>query len=167
VLHSPAVRTFLRRSAVVAGVLFLAGAVHADAGDLTVFAAQARPDGFWRSGFGATLGASLLGLAAVEAEAARFDAEIEGGDMTSFSASVMVAPAIGPVVPFVGVGVGVYRQNLGQANTTDVLGSFAAGLKVNIGRVFVLRGEYRRFDLSGPVRIAMDERFSVGAGIQF
>jgi hypothetical protein len=79
----------------------------------------------------------------------------------------MVAPAIGPLVPFAGVGIGVYRQSLGAANTTDVVRSFAAGLKVNIGRVFVVRGEYRRFTLSGAVRIEMDQRLSVGAGIQF
>lgn len=138
-----------------------------EAGDLTVFAAQGSPEGLWQPGFGATIGAGILGLGAVEAEAARFSAEVEGGDMTTFSVSAMIAPAIGPIVPFAGVGIGVYRQNLGLANTTDMVRSFAAGLKLNIGRVFVIRGEYRRLTLSGPVRIEMESRISVGAGIQF
>jgi len=132
-----------------------------------VFVAQGIPRDNWQPGFGATLGASLLGLAAVEAEAARFSAEVEGGDMTTFSVSAMIAPAIGPIVPFAGLGIGVYRQNLGTANTTDMVRSFAAGLKLNIGRVFVIRGEYRRLTLSGPVRVDMESRYSLGAGIQF
>ena len=160
-------RRIVPRSLCLAGALALASASGARAGDLTVFAAQGSPEALWQPGFGATLGAGLLGLGAIEAEAARFAAEVEGGDMTSFSVSAMVAPAIGPLVPFAGVGVGVYRQSLGAANTTDVVRSFAAGLKVNIGRVFVVRGEYRRLTLSGAVRIEMDQRLSVGAGIQF
>lgn len=155
------------RSALLATFFALTSASGAAAGDFTVFAAQTNPSELWKPGFGATLGAGLLGLGAVEAEAARFSADVEGGDMTTFTFSAMLAPPIGPIVPFAGVGIGVYRQNLGVSNTTDLLRSFAAGLKVNVGRVFVIRGEYRRFELSGPVRIQMDSRLSIGAGIQF
>lgn len=159
-------RHTILRSIPLLVALALAGAPAAHAGDLTVFAAQASPTDLWQPGFGATLSTSILDVAALEAEAARTSAEADG-DMTSFSVSAMLAPALGPLVPFAGVGVGLYRQNLGDAHTTDVVRSFAAGLKVNIGRVFVIRGEYRHFTLSGPVRIQMDNRLSVGAGIQF
>jgi len=137
------------------------------AGDVTVFVARPDPSEPWREGFGATLGAGILGLGALEVEAVRFAADGPEGDMTSFSGTALIAPSVGPLVPFAGLGLGLYRQSLGSASQTDVVRSFAAGLKINVGRVFVIRGEYRRLTFAGTPLIEMDRRYSLGAGIQF
>ena len=84
------------------------------AADLTVFIAESSPTEPWKTGFGAAIGASLLGLVTIEGEAARLPGQASDASMTSFGLGGFLSPPIGGVIPYGGLVVGLYR-NLGDA----------------------------------------------------
>jgi hypothetical protein len=86
--------------------------------------------------------------------------------MTSFSVSALLAPPIGPLTPFGGFAVGVFRQSRGSLSDNGTLSAFVLGAKLKIA-VLVIRAEYRAIDLSGEAPLAMDQRFAGGIGISF
>jgi hypothetical protein len=120
----------------------------------------------WDRGFGAALTMSLLGVGALEAEAARLPIDTAEGTMTSFTGSALVALPIGPLVPYFGLGFGVYRQSLAALDETSTVSTFVAGAKLKLG-LLVVRGDYRRITLHGDPLLPMDKRLTLGAGISF
>jgi hypothetical protein len=156
------------RWAVLALFLPASGATapRAAATELSVFVSRASPADNWRSGFGGTLSTTWFRAVNLEAELARQSEEFDDGGMTSFTGAALLAPRIGALRPYAGLGVGVFRQTLGSSSDTGTLGAFIIGLKAEVG-LLVLKGEYRRIDLSGDPLIAMDKRFSAGIGIVF
>jgi hypothetical protein len=145
---------------------FIALASPAKAGDVTAFVAFASPTETWGQGYGAALSSTWFGVLSFEGEAARIPGERPEDTMTSFTGSALLAPPVGFLVPYGGVGVGLFRQSVGSESDTGVLRCLVLGLKVKAGLV-VVKGEFRRIDLSGEPLLAMDRRFSVGAGISF
>lgn len=150
-------------------LLFLAGAAVAPpaaAGELSVFVSRATPGDNWKSGVGGTLSTSWFRVINLEAEIARQPEELGDGGMTSFTGAALLAPRIGALRPYAGLGAGVFRQTLGSNSDTGTLGAFILGVKLEVGLI-VLKGEYRRFDLSGDPLLALDKRLSAGIGIVF
>jgi len=70
------------------------------------------------------------------------------------------------LTPYGGLGVGVFRQTLGSGSDTGTLRAFILGAKVKLGLV-VIKGEYRKINLSGGPFLEMTARISAGAGISF
>jgi hypothetical protein len=138
----------------------------ASAGDVTVFVTIPSPTDQWDRGYGAALTSTWFQAVNLEGEAARMPGELGDSHMTSFTASALLAPPLGPVVPFGGVGIGIYRQTVGTESDTGVVRCFVAGLKLKLG-LAVVKGEYRSISLSGEPLMEMDHRISVGAGISF
>ena len=154
----------------LAACLLLAGAAPpspASAGDVTAFVAYPRPSGAWNRGFGAALSSTWFNVLSFEGEAARIPGKSSDQGMTSFTASALIAPPIGALTPYGGLGIGVYRQNIGDSSETGRLKALILGAKVKLGGVIVVKGEYRRLDLSDEALMPMDERISAGAGIAF
>lgn len=141
-------------------------APRAGATELSVFVARASPADNWKSGFGGTLSTTWFRVVNLEAELARQTEEFDDGGMTSFTGAALLAPRIGALRPYAGLGVGVFRQTLASRSDTGTLSAFVIGLKAEVG-LLVLKGEYRRIDLSGDPLIAMDKRLSAGIGIVF
>jgi hypothetical protein len=144
----------------------LGPAALARAGDATVFAAWPAPGESWGRGYGATLSSTWFQVVSFEAEAARIPGETPDGNMTSFTGSALLAPPIGFLTPYGGLGVGLFRQTLGTLSDTGVLRASILGAKVKVG-LLVLKVEYRKIGLSGTPLIPMDHRLSAGAGISF
>lgn len=138
----------------------------ARAGDITAFVAFPSPSERWARGYGAAMTSTWFQVIGLEAEAARLPAESADGTMTTFTGSALLAPPVGFVTLYGGLGVGLFRQTLGPASDTGTLKAFILGAKLRLGLV-VLKGEYRRIELSGDPLIEMDRRLSVGAGISF
>ena len=139
--------------------------VPAQAIELTVFLSDARPS-VWGTGVGGTLTTTWVKLLALEAELARQPGQPVDSSMTSFSATALLAPPIGPITPFGGFAVGAFRQSRGSVTDNGTLKAFVLGAKLKIA-VLVIRAEYRAIDLSGEPPLAMDQRFSGGIGISF
>jgi hypothetical protein len=144
----------------------LGPAAGASAGDATLFAAWPSPGDTWARGYGAALTSTWFQVVNLEAEAARIPAQTLDGNMTSFTGSAFLAPPIGFLTPYGGVGIGLFRQTLGSASDTGVLHATVLGAKVKLG-LLVVKGEYRRVSLSGTPLLLMNHRVSLGAGISF
>src|SRR6185503_9868961 len=99
----------------------LAPAAPAAAGDVTVFVAKGRPPETWNRGYGATLSTSWFSILNLEGEVARIPGSLSESSMTSFTASALLAPPVGIVTPYGGLGVGLFRQSLGPARDTGTL----------------------------------------------
>jgi len=137
------------------------------AGDVTAFVALSHPAENWSRGYGAALASTWFTALRLEAEAARIPGDSPGITMTSFTGSAMLAPPIGLLTPYGGVGVGVFRQSLLDGSDLGTLKCLVLGAKLKLGPILVVKGEYRSIRLSGTPRLAMDERISAGAGISF
>jgi hypothetical protein len=140
----------------------------AGAGDVTAFISWPTPQEEWATGYGAGLASGLLPFLQLEAEAARARYEkSDDGSMTYFTGSILVAPPLGAVTPYGGLGFGLYRQSLLVDTETNVFRALILGAKLKLGGLLVVKGEYRRYELSGDVLVPLDDRFSLGAGISF
>jgi hypothetical protein len=159
---------WIRRSLVpaFAGLCLLGSPGRALAGDVTAFVTFPSPDPSWARGFGAALTTTFFGVTALEAEAARVPLETATGTMTSFTANALVQLPIAALVPYFGVGFGVYRQSISDLGETSTVGTFVAGAKLKLG-LLVVRGDYRRLNLHGDPLLPMDSRVTLGAGISF
>lgn len=159
---------WIRRSLVAASAVFgLLGAADSSwAGDVTAFVTLPSPDDAWARGFGAALTTTFFGVTAVEFEAARVPLETATGTMTSFTANALVQIPIAALVPYFGLGFGVYRQSVADLGETSGVGTFVAGAKLKLG-LLVVRGDYRRLNLHGEPLLPMDSRVTFGAGISF
>lgn len=147
--------------------LFLALAPPAAASEITAFVAIAKPDEVWAGGAGAAFSLSFFSIVHFEGELARQPGELEDASMYTLTGSALVAPPIGKLVPYAGLGVGGFRQEVGARSDTGTLHALIAGLKLKLGPIFVVKGEYRRIDLSGEPLLEIEHRFSVGAGLSF
>jgi hypothetical protein len=161
---SRAVRASLLIAAAAAAT---AAPAPAEAGDVTAFVALARPSSNWERGYGATLSSTWFQAINLEGEAARLPGETQDASMTSFTGSALLAPPIGPLTPYGGVGVGVYRQTLAGENDFGTLRALVVGAKLKIGGILVVKGEYRRLTLGDDALIPATDRISAGAGISF
>jgi len=137
------------------------------AGDITAFVARPSPGDTWATGYGATLSTSWFGVLNLEGEGARLPGDDPDASMTSFTASALIAPPIGSLTPYGGLGVGLFRQALGSKHDTGTLKALVLGVKLKVGGMLVIKGEYRRYDLSGDPLLPLDHRLSAGAGITF
>jgi len=134
--------------------------------EAVVFLSDARPS-VWGTGVGGTLTTTWFKLLALEGEIARQPGEPTSSSMTSFQASALLAPPLGPLTPFGGFGVGVFRQSRGEARDNGTLKAFVLGVKLKIGGLLVIRGEYRAISLSGEPLLDTDKRLSAGIGVSF
>ena len=156
--------------AVMTAALWLGLAGPSSAGDLIVFGCTASPTEDWGRGYGAALSSTWFEVISFEGEAARVSGDELGGladvGMTSFTASALVAPPVGRLVPYGGIGLGFFRQTDDVSADTGRLRAFILGAKLHLG-ILVLKGDYRRLDLSGEPLLPIETRLAVGAGISF
>jgi len=157
-------RRLILAGALMAGAMAVPGGV--EGGDITAFVTLPAPMDTWGRGYGAALSSTWFQALSLEGEAARLPGESTDAAMTSFTGSALLAPPIGILTPYGGIGVGVFRQTLGLDTDLGTLKAFILGAKVKLG-VVVLKGEYRRLTLSGTPLLPMTARVSAGAGISF
>jgi hypothetical protein len=162
-LKQPPVRNLLTAFILLGAA---AAARPAEAGDVTAFVTLPSPSDVWDRGYGAALTTTWFSAVALEGEAARIRGDLGDSSMSSFTGSALLAPPLGPLVPYGGIGIGFFRQSVGEQSDTGVVRCFVAGLKLKLG-LAVVKGEYRRISLSGEPLLPMDRRFSFGAGISF
>ncbi len=141
-------------------------AARAHAGDVTIFAARPTPGENWGTAYGAALSSTWFKVINLEAEAARHPGQVPEEIMTTFTGSAFLAFPIGRLVPYGGPGIGFFRQSRNERSDTGWVKSFAVGAKLKLG-VVLLRGEWRRINLSGVPLLEIDSRTAVGVGIDF
>jgi hypothetical protein len=139
----------------------------AGAGDVTVFAAQASPSELWATGFGAALASTWFNILILEGEATRMRGEERVASVTTFTASALIGPPIGGLVPYGGIGFGVHRLSLSDDSDHGTHRALILGLKFKLKGLLVLKAEYRHYGMPDDALLPFDERYSAGAGIAF
>ena len=153
----------MSRRAILLGSALLLSAPDAAASEITAFLSIAKPDEVWAGGLGGAFSLSFFSILHFEAELARQPAEDPDASMYTFTGSVLVAPPLGRLVPYAGLGIGGFRQELGALSDTGTLHALVAGLKFKLAPVFLVKGEYRRIDLSGDPLLPLDHRLEIQA----
>jgi hypothetical protein len=138
----------------------------AQALEAIVFLSDAQPS-VWGTGIGGTLSSTWFKLLAIEGEVARQPGQPLNSSMTSFTAGAFLAPPVGAFTPYGGFGVGIFRQSRGVLRDNGTLKAFVLGVKLKLGDLVVIRGEYRAISLSGEPLLDMDTRLSAGIGVSF
>jgi len=158
-----------RRSALAALVLAAAllGARPVSAAELTVLLSGADPGESWGTGYGAALTITLFGFVGAEVEGIQQGSELADTGLFSLSGKAYVGPSIGGLVPYVGLGAGVYRQSLPGDSDTGTLGLVFVGAKLKFPFGLVVRGEYQWVDLPMATPVDLDHRYFVGVGLGF
>jgi hypothetical protein len=154
------------KAIVLALLLLLVAPASARAIEATVFVSSASPGDLWGGGYGASLTSTWFRVVTFDAELARQGYETADGRLLSFSVAAMLAPSFGRFTPYAGLGVGLFRESLGDLSDTGTLTSLIVGGKVRFG-LLVLKAEYRTFNLSGTPLVDLSHRVYAGAGISF
>ena len=113
------------------------------------------------------MGFGLLKLTAFEAEVARQPGAALDSGMISMTGAALFAPSFGSFVPFIGLGVGIQRQNTARASDYGSHSAFIVGAKIKLAGILVLRVEWRKLGLAGTPLLPFDDRFSGGVGVSF
>lgn len=148
-------------------ITLLLAAGSARASEITAFVSKATPDANWAAGVGGAFSISFFSIVHFEGELARQSGELPDTSMYSLTGSALLAPPTDKFVPYAGLGVGVFRQKDRTRSDNGTHSALIAGLKLKLGPIFVVKGEYRRFSLSGEPLFKYENRFSVGAGLSF
>ena len=160
----------IRRHALVA--LLLAAALVASprparAAELTAFLSGGSPGELWSTGYGGMLTITLFNLVSGEIEGAWQGGALPSTSLFSLSAKAYIGPSFGRVVPYGGIGAGVYRESLPGESDTGTLGLVFLGAKLKFPFGLVIRGEYQWVNLPAPAPVDLDRRYIFGLGLSF
>lgn len=139
----------------------------ASAAEITGFVSGAGPSAAWQRGYGASVTITLFNLVHGELEGLSQGSDLPDTRLTSVAGKAYLGPSIGRLVPYAGLGLGVYHWGR-EADDDNAQYSLAfAGLKVKLPLGIVLRGEYQWVDLEDAPSLQFDERVLVGVGLGF
>ena len=147
-------------------VLALLGTSAASAGEVGAFLTLPTPTKDWKTGFG--FHAALISLPFLQAggEFARVSGENLLVSISTYTAQAELNPPSLKISPFIGVGIGAYRQKNGTNSDWGALNAIFGGVRIPIGAAR-LRAELRKVSLSGTPKVNVDKRFSLGVSFRF
>ena len=157
------------RLPLIAVLLALAAlpALPAGAAEITGFAMGGKPGEAWDTGYGGMLTITLFTFANGELEGAWQGSDIPETTIVSGSAKAYLGIPLGPLVPYAGIGVGVYRESLPTQTDQGTSGMVFAGAKLKFPFGLVVRGEYQWLDMPDEVLRPLDNRYLFGVGLSF
>lgn len=138
----------------------------ASAGELGAFVTLPTPTKDWKTGFG--FHAAVISLPFLQAggEFARISGEDPLVSIETYTAQAELNPPSLKISPFIGIGIGAYRQKSGTEGDWGALNAVFGGVRVPIGAAR-LRAEFRKVSLSGTPRVNVDKRLSLGISFRF
>ncbi len=154
------------RVLLVAGLLFAAAGPVRPA-EIGAFLSGADPGESWSIGWGGTLTITLFNLVGGELEGAWQPSELPSTSLLTLSAKAYVGPSFGRLVPYGGIGAGVYRESVLGDSDNGTLGLVFLGLKLKFPFGLVVRGEFQWVDLPTPAPVDLDHRYFIGLGLGF
>jgi hypothetical protein len=155
----------LSRVALIA--LCLGAARAASPAEISAFAVGGKPGDTWGSGYGGALTITLFNIVGGEIEGAWQRGDAADTSITTLAAKAYVGPSIGRLVPYVGIGAGVYRESLPTKTDQGTSGLFFVGVKLKFPFGLVIRGEYQWANLPDEVLLPLDNRYLFAAGLSF
>jgi hypothetical protein len=135
--------------------------------EISAFVSGARPGELWTTGYGGMLTVTLFNIVSGEVEGGFQGSSLPQTSMLTLSAKAYVGPTIGRLVPYAGLGAGVYFESLPGGDDRGTSGLAFAGVKLEFPLGLVLRAEYQWVDLPDAVTIPLDRRYLLAAGLGF
>jgi hypothetical protein len=152
---------------VLVAAICLASAPAAAPAEVGAFLSGADPGELWGVGYGGNLTITLFNLVGGELEGVWQGGELPSTSLLTLSAKAYIGPQLGRLVPYGGIGVGVYRQSLPGNSDTGTLGLVFLGVKLKFPFGLVVRGEFQWVDLPMAAPIDLDHRYFIGLGLGF
>lgn len=153
--------------AAVLAALTLASARPASPAEVAVFVSGATPGGRWGTGYGGMLTITLFNIVGAEVEGAKQGSELGDTSLYSLSGKAYVGPSFGRLVPYAGLGAGVYLETRPGDDDQGTLGSVFVGAKLKFPFGLVVRAEYQWLDVPEAAPVPLDERYFVAVGLSF
>jgi len=160
-----------RRVAAVAVVLAasLTALPSRDAGaaEISVLVGNGSPSTAWGTLWGGMLTITLFGIVHGDVEGARQGGAFEGTSLYTAAAKAYLGPSFGRLVPYAGLGAGVYHESLPVDDDQGTTGLVFVGVKLKFPIGLVLRGEYQWVDMPDAAPAQLDNRYFVAVGLSF
>ena len=147
--------------------MVLAPCAEASAAEFTAFVSGAGPSEAWQRGYGGSFTITLFDFVHGELEGLSQGSDVPETRLTSGAAKAYLGPTFGRLVPYGGVGVGLYHWGRDEDDANSTFSLAFAGLKVKLPAGIVLRGEYQWISLENETALQFDQRVLVGAGLRF
>ena len=163
------VRQRCRRARLASAIALvaLAFARPAAPAELTAFVSGASPGETWGRGYGGMLTISFFDLVHGEIEGAYQSSDLTDTRLLTASGKAYLGPTIGRLVPYAGLGAGVYHESIVGGSDSGTLGSVFVGAKLKFPLGLVLRAEYQWVSLPQPAPLKLDGRYFFAAGLRF
>ena len=142
-------------------------ALPASGAELTAFAMGGKPGEVWGTGYGGMLTITLFTFANGELEGAWQGSDIPETTIVSGSAKAYLGIPLGPLVPYAGIGVGVYRESLPGKSDQGTSAMVFAGAKLKFPFGLVVRGEYQWVEMPDGVLLPLENRYLFALGLSF
>lgn len=158
-----------RAAALAAAILALAAfpAREARAAEISVLVGSGSPSEPWGTVWGGMLTITLFNIVHGEIEGAHQGGPAEGTGLYTAAAKAYLGPQFGRLVPYGGIGAGVYHQSHPVDDDQGTTGLLFVGAKLKFPFGLVLRAEYQWLDLPDAAPIPLDNRYFVAAGLSF
>jgi hypothetical protein len=156
-----------RASRLLLVVLFLGAARAASPAEISVFVTGGRPGEAWKAGYGGMLTITLFNIVHGEIEGAHQGSKLAGTGLFTLAAKAYVGPSFGRLVPYAGLGTGVYLESRPQDDDKGTTGLVFAGAKLKFPFGLVLRAEYQWVNMPELAPVQLDQRYFFAAGLSF
>jgi hypothetical protein len=149
-------------------VALLAPAAPARAAEIAVQVGTASPTANWGTSWGGMLTISIFNFVYGEIEGAYIGADGQTGPtFYTGAAKAYLGPTLGRLVPYGGIGAGVYHESLPVGSDEGTTGLVFVGLKLKFPMGLVLRGEYQWVSLPDAAPVKLEHRYFFAAGLSF
>jgi opacity protein-like surface antigen len=152
---------------VVLAVLAASPARDAGAAEISVLVGSGSPGEAWGTCWGGMLTITLFNIVHGEIEGAHQGGAFEGTSLYSAAAKAYLGPTFGRLVPYGGIGVGVYHESQPVDDDQGTSGLVFVGAKLKFPMGLVLRGEYQWVDLPDAAPVQLDNRYFFAVGLSF
>ncbi len=148
-------------------LLCLLPARAASPAEICAFVTGGKPGETWKAGYGGMLTITLFNIVHGEIEGAHQGSELPGTSLFTLSAKAYLGPSIGRLVPYAGLGAGVYLESLPIDDDRGTTGLVFVGAKLKFPFGLVLRAEYQWINMPTPAPVQLDQRYFFAVGLGF
>jgi hypothetical protein len=135
--------------------------------EISAFVTGGQPGETWKAGYGGMLTITLFNVVHGEVEGAHQGSDLPGTSIFTLAAKAYVGPTFGRLVPYAGLGAGVYLESLPVDDDQGTTGLVFVGAKLKFPFGLVLRAEYQWIDMPTPAPVQLDRRYLFAAGLSF
>jgi len=137
------------------------------AAEISVLVGSGSPSTAWGTLWGGMLTITLFNIVHGEVEGARQGGAFEGTSLYTASAKAYLGPTFGRLVPYGGIGAGVYHESLPVGDDQGTTGLVFLGAKLKFPMGLVLRGEYQWVNMPDAAPVQLDNRYFFAVGLSF